>query len=269
MPFSFFSRRTHFARALEAYGLENCALSHKSHALLIGLNPRKDYPWLPLTEIPKAPKFISFFEAPVQAELIAALMRSPEAKTLEHLFIGTSHDWADKAPKRDAAERYDMTAAIATLTGARLPALSKLDLGDMEMLFNGQRLTGTLGDVTHVFDAAPNLVVLSLTGTYAFSRPVRHEKLETLSAEQSDIGCWADPPDQATITHLFSSSLPRLATLTVDIDPEEEVAFELPEIFFSCNGFPSLARLGFNKPSPVTAARLEKWSAERGIIWAA
>ena len=267
MPLPFLSRKTPFAHALEAYGLENCSLSPKSHALLVGLKARQDYPFLPLTEIPKVPRSISFLEAPIQAELVAALMRSPEAKTLEHLFIGTSHDWPGGARSHDPDDAFNMTAAVSALAGGWLPALTALTLGDMEMLFNGQRLTGTLGDVAPVFEAAPNLRQLSLTGGYALSRPVRHDRLETLSAEQSDIGCWSDPPDQATITHLFSSSLPRLTGLSIHIDSGEDVAFDLPEIFFSGNGFPSLCRIDFNKPDENAAARLKAWATRRGIIW--
>lgn len=267
MSFSFLSRKTRFAHALEAYGLENCSLSPKTHALLVGLKARKDYPFLPLVEIPKAPRFISFFEAPIQAELIGELMRSPEAKTLEHLFIGSSHDWPGTSGPHDPNEAFNMTAAVSALAGGRLPALTELTLGDMEMLFNGQRLTGTLGDVAPVFEAAPNLRQLSLTGSYTLSRPVRHERLETLSAEQSDIGCWSDPPDQATITYLFSSILPRLTRLSLRIDDWEEVAFDLPETFFSDDGFPGLVQIDFNKPKEKAAAHLKEWAARRGAIW--
>ncbi len=266
MPFPFLSTRSRFARALEAYGLGNCSLSPKSQALLVGMKPRPGYPMLPISAVPAAPKSISFFEAPIQAALIAALMRSPEAKTLEQLSIGTSHDWANKdTPDLAADDVYNMTAAVAALAGARLPALKQLTLGDMEMLYNGQRLTGTIGDVTPLFDAAPNLDELSLSGTYVFSRPVRHDRLRSLTAEQSDIGCWADPPSQESITQLFSSHLPHLTNLSIHVDSWEDVAFDLPDAFFTGGGFPALKQLDFNKLTPAAEARLADWKTSRGI----
>lgn len=249
-----------FARGLRRYGLVRCSVSDA--VVWIGLGPDREHGRTPLDQAPKAPRALFFVEAPLQVELIRAFARSREARTVEHLVIGTSHDYA--ASKRCIG--YDMAPAVAALAGARLPALTRLSLGDMEMLFNGHRLLGTIGDIGHIFAAAPSLETLDLNGHFALGAPVRHEQLRRLGYQNEDVGISGGPVSQDTFSHLLSSTCPRLTTLQIDHDDDGiDPRYEIPEGFFARSGFPSLASLVVNHLAPAAQARLTAWKAERGV----
>jgi hypothetical protein len=86
-----FRRRSSFRRAMDATGLERCSISGSD--LWVGLPPDPDYRRMPLQAVPEAPRSVLFVEAPEQLQLIAALADGPEAKTIENLMSGTSHDY--------------------------------------------------------------------------------------------------------------------------------------------------------------------------------
>lgn len=248
-----------FPAALRAYGLERCSIAGQS--VCIGLAPDAGHDLLPLHEVPDSASRVCFLEAPRQADLIRAFAASPRARTVERLVIGTSHDYAQKR-----SIGYDMAAAVAALKGARLPALKRLSLGDMEMLFNGHRLFGTLGDVTPVFDIAPRLEELSLHGHFALRRPVRHARLRALLVEVEDIGVTGGPLDQETVSNLLLSDLRSLAECALDLNDEHpEFLYAIPEAFLSGSPFPALRRLRINTLTPEASARIEAWKAKRGV----
>lgn len=249
-----------FARALRRIGLARCSVS--GSAVWIGLGPHREYGRAPLEAVPKAPRALFFVEAPLQVELIRAFARSREARTVEHLVIGTSHDYASS--KRCIG--YDMAPAVAALAGARLPALTRLSLGDMEMLFNGHRLFGTIGEIGHVFAAAPALETLDLNGHFVLAAPVGHERLRTLTYQNEDVGISGGPVSQETFSNLLSSSFPRLATLRIDHDDDEsEPRYAIPEAFFTGTGFPALVSSVMNHLEPEAEGRLAAWRRERGL----
>jgi hypothetical protein len=250
-----------FARAIEDYGLARCAVSGAT--IWVGLGPDPKYRREPLEAVPGAPTSICFVEAPDQAELIAALAAGPEAATIDHLMIGTSHDYAQKR-----AAPYDMSAAVAALEGAQLPALRQLSLGDMELLFNGHAYYGRLGDVTHVFAVAPLLEELRLRGQFALSAPVRHGRLRELTAFLDDIGVSGGPLSQETVTRLLSSELPSLSEASLSLDEEErEVDYSIPDAFFTGPSFPALAAFAMDCLTPEADDRLAAWKAARGVRW--
>lgn len=248
-----------FPAALRAYGMERCSMAGQS--MCIGLAPSADHGLLPLHDVPAAPGWVCFLEAPRQADLIRAFAASPRARTVERLVIGTSHDYAQKR-----SGGYDMAAAVAALEGARFPALKRLSLGDMEMLFNGHRLFGTLGDVAAVFDIAPHLEEISLHGHFALRRPVRHARLRSLLVEVEDVGVTGGPLDQETVSNLFLSDLPSLAECTLDLNGDyPEFLYTIPDAFLSGSPFPALQLLRINTLTPEANARIEAWKAKRGV----
>lgn len=248
-----------FPAALRAYGMERCSTT--GECVCIGLAPSADHGLLPLHEVPDSASWVCFLEAPRQADLIRAFVASPRARTVERLVIGTSHDYA-----QNRSVGYDMAAAVAALEGAKLPALKRLSLGDMEMLFNGHRLFGTLGDVTAVFDIAPQLEELRLHGHFALRRPVRHARLRSLLVEVEDIGVTGGPLDQETVSNLLLSDLPSLAECTLDLnDDHPEFLYAIPDAFLSGSRFPALRSLHVDTLTPEASARIEAWKARRGV----
>ncbi len=229
--------------------------------MCVGLAPDPDGKRLPLDSIPAKPRRIGFFDAPLQADLIRAFLNGPRARWLEYLFIGTSHDYAAKRPAG-----YDMTAPVAALKGASLPALKGLSLGDMECLFNGHRMFGTLGDITYVFDAAPALTRLWLQGHFRLPAPVRHSRLEELCVEVDDIGITDGPLNQVTVSSLLSSTFPNLATCDLDLEvADEDALYTLPAAFLTKAAFPALRVLHVNALTPPSGADLAAWKGLRGL----
>jgi hypothetical protein len=246
-----------FAHAVDDYGLARCSATGST--LWIGLAPDPDHRRAVLAAVPQAPRSLCFVEAPDQAELVGALAASPEAATLEHLMIGTSHDYARNRPIR-----YDMSAAVAALRGARWPALKHLSLGDMEQLFNGHAYYGKLGDVTHVFEAAPQLEELRLRGQFTLRGPVRHALLRDISVFVDDIGVSGGPLSQDTVSRLLSSDLPALREICLSFDDgDREADYVIPDGFFTGSRFPALTAFDMDCLAPADAARLAAWKSER------
>jgi hypothetical protein len=253
-------RTSRFARAVAAYGLQRC--SRNGTIISIGLGPHADYDRHPVTALPAEPEKLCFMEGPLQAELVAALVASPEARTLRRLMIGTSHAYDKKAH----AAGYDMMEAVAALRGAQLPALTLLSLGDMELFYNGHPLYGSLGDVTHIFAAAPQMETLQLHGDFTLSAPVRHDRLTDFTVTVDDIGCCAGPVSQETVDHLLSSSFPSLTRLDLRLNDDGGVGkLAIPEAFFHGDGFPGLRAFDMDHLLPAAAARLTIWKQERGL----
>ncbi|WP_322324856.1 hypothetical protein [Cypionkella sp.] len=252
-------RKDRFPDALRAFGLHRCAMSGES--LCIGLAPNSEYSLLPLQNIPAAPVSVCFFDAPLQADLVHAFVSSPRAATVAHLVIGTSHDYA-----KHRARGYDMTQAVAALKGTRLPMLKRLSLGDMEMLYNGHRLFGTIGDISHVFQIAPALTELRVHGHFTLAGPNRHPHLATLEVEVDDIGVTGGPLDQQTVSNLMLSDFPSLTCCDLDLSEDPpEVRYSIPPEFFSPQRSPLLRSLAINSLTAEAAVQLEKWKALRGI----
>ncbi|MBL8580255.1 MAG: hypothetical protein JNK47_23915 [Mesorhizobium sp.] len=248
-----------FDRALRDYGLSRCSMS--GNALCIGLKPHPEYNRVALETVPEAPTWVCFFEAPEQADLIRAFVTGPQAHTVERLIIGTSHDYDAKR------SGYDMTNAIAALKGARLPTLKRLVLGEMELLFNGHALYGSLGDIAHIFDAAPQLEELELCGQFSLKEPVRHEWLRTLSVSVfSDIGIGGGPLGQDTVSHLLLSHFPRLTTCFLHFDETPpDVRFSIPEEFFARPRFLAMQSFSIDALTPESETRMTEWMARRRL----
>ena len=252
-------RRDPFPAALREYGIERCSIAGQS--VCIGLAPGSEYGRLPLREVPDAPRWVCFFEAPRQADLIRAFVTSPRARNVERLAIGTSHDYAQKR-----CIGYDMSAAVAALKGAKLPSLKRLSLGDMEMLFNGHRLFGTLGDIAHVLDVAPKLEELCLHGHFALQIPGLHTRLRSLAVEVEDIGVTGCPLDQRTVSNLLLCDFPALAACDLDLnDDDPEFRYTIPDAFLSEKTFPALELLRINTLTEEADAQIEAWKARRGV----
>ncbi len=252
-------RSNPFEHALRRYGLERCSMS--GNALCIGLKPHPEYNRVALDAVPEAPSWVCFLEAPEQADLIRAFVSGPQARTVERLIIGTSHDYDAKR------SGYDMTNAIAALKGARLPALKRLVLGEMELLFNGHALYGSLGDITHIFDAAPQLDELELCGRFSLKTPMRHEWLRTLSVSVfSDIGIGDGPLSQDTVSYLLLSHFPRLTTCSLHLDETPpDVGFSIPEEFFARPRFLAMQSFSIDALTPESEARMKEWVARRSL----
>ena len=144
--------------------------------------------------------------------------------------------------------------------------LTRLSLGDMEMLFNGHRLLGTIGEIGHVFAAAPALETLDLYGHFELTAPVRHERLRSLVYQNEDIGISGGPVSQETFSNLLSSSFPRLTTLRIDHDDDEtDPRYTIPEAFLSGASVPALASVVMNHLKPATETRLAAWRHTRRV----
>lgn len=231
--------------------------------LWVGIPSHPEYDRAPLEAAPKGLKAVCFVEGPEQADLVAAFAASPECRTVEFLMIGTSHDYRNQ----EGQGTLDFSQAIAALGGTSMPALTHLTLGDMERLFNGHVYYGRVGDITHVFDMAPNLSSLYVCGCAVLRRPVRHEKLEKLIMHVDDIGVSGGPLSQATVDNILTSRFPRLRTLELALDEEEVQPYDVPEAFFADNGFPALERFGMDWLKPDIEPRLRAWASERKLRW--
>ena len=256
-----FRRRSRFVRALQTYGLERCSMTPGQ--LWVGRPPDPEHRHAPVDGVPPPLRSVCFVEGPEQAGLIAALAVSPEAETLEHLMIGTTHAYI--GPGRPTP--YDISAAVAALAGATMPALTRLVLGDMERLFNGHAYYGRVGDVTHAFDMAPGLLALRICGCMTLSRPVSHARLEGWHVDVDDIGVAGGPLSQDTVSNILGSRLPRLRTLELALDEDDVQPYDVPEPFFADNGFPALERFGMDCLTPDAERRLRAWAAGRALHW--
>jgi len=177
--------------------------------------------------------------------------------------IGTTHDYI----RPDRRLPYDMSGAVAALANAAMPALKRLSLGAMERLFNGHGYYGKVGDITPIFGTAPNLEELDVSGCFELVRPVRHERLEVLTANVDEIGVSGGPLTQETVTHILSSSFPLLRECQLALDADEVELYELPEIFFTGSGFPKLDAFYMDSLKPESEARLKVHKAARSIRW--
>lgn len=260
MPLGFFGpRTTHFTEMLEAYGLWRCSI--QGRALLVGLGPSDEYRRQPVPEGPLNSTSLCFLEGPEQTQLVDALVCGPEARTLEHLMVGSSHDYRVKD-----GTRLRIDGAVAAICTARLPALRTLSLGDMERLFNGHGIFGRLGDVAGIFDAAPRLEQLSLHGNFALSRPGRHATLRRFDVWVQEIGGTEGPLRQETVDNILLSRFPALESMELGLEEYDRVDdYTIPDGFFAANGFPSLTTLRVDCLGPAAEARLSAWKAGRGI----
>jgi hypothetical protein len=249
-----------FARAVEDYGLANCSTTGET--IWLGLRPSPEHRRAALLAVPQAPRSLCFVEAPDQTALIAALAASAEAASLEHLMIGTSHDYIPNRPIR-----YDMSAAVAALRGARWPALKHLSLGGMELLFNGHAYYGKLGDVSDIFDAAPQLEELRLHGQFMLRGPVRHDRLKDLSVFVDDIGVSGGPLTQDTVSNLLLSDVPALSKVCLSLeDGDREADYLIPDAFFEGSRLSALTAYEMDCVAPEDNTRLAGWKSARGLL---
>ena len=257
-----FRRQSRLEEALARYGWDRCSVSTNGQ-LWIGLAPHNEYARVPTNSLPQDLKQVCFVEGPEQAELVEAFAASPEALRIEFLMIGTSHDYA----KRRGPGPYNFAPAIGALRQAGLPALRRLSLGDMEQLFNGHVYYGSIGNITHVFDIAPQLEELAVCGCAILERPVTHERLETLHLRVDDIGVSGGPLGQPTIDNILTSRLPALRTLELSLDTQDVQPYAVPEAFFTSNGYPALESFGMDCLTPDAQSRLRAWAETRNVRW--
>lgn len=255
---------TLFGQALAGYGLGNCLANDTT--LWIGADGSQDWPnSRRVKACPAARVRVDFLAAPVQAELIAAFIDGPEALVVEELFIGTSQ-WYFKSYAREDFPGYDMVEAVAALRGAYLPALRSLTLGDMEDLSGGLRMFGTVGEISHVFAAAPSLKYLGLHGNFTLDAPVRHDSLRTLEALFDNCGVTGDPITQETFSALLSSSLPNLETLLLALtDGGDDDDLNIPDAFLSPGHLPRLVDLELDRLDWKARGRLDDFLRARRI----
>ena len=251
-----FRHRSSFRQALEAAGLGRCSISGKD--LWVGLPPDPDHNRLPVLAVPEAPRSVLFVEGPEQVQLITALADSPEATTIENLMIGTSHDYI---PSRRTP--YDFSAAMAALMNAKMPALKRLIVGEMELLFNGHGYYGHLGNITDLVRVAPNLAELHMCGRAVFTRPIRHDRLQVLSLVADDIAGNSGATAPETVSNLLSSHFPEMTQLHLSLGADAAPSYSIPEAFYSGVNMPSLRDVEVDCLEPVHRERLEKWKADR------
>lgn len=262
LDLSLFLRQSRLEEALAHYGWDRCSVS-TSGQLWVGLGPHNEFGRVSTSSLPKDLKQVCFVEGPEQAGLVETFATSPEALRIELLMIGTSHDYA----KRRGPGPYNFAPTIDALRHGSLPALRRLSLGDMEQLFNGHVYYGSIGNITHVFDIAPQLEELALYGCAILDRPVTHRRLEELHLRVDDIGVSGGPLGQATIDNILTSRLPALRMLELSLDVEGVQPYEVPEAFFTCNGYPALEDFGMDCLTPDAQSRLRAWAETRNVRW--
>lgn len=243
--------RTRFLKALKRFGWSEC--SWAGDTLLVGLPPDRTLGRWTVITLPRDVRKIAFLQGPLQADLIRALARSTVARDLTHLTIATSHDYAER--KLGA---YDFRPAIAALKATHFPQLESLSLGNMEQLFNGHRYFGTLGDISHVFDAAPKLTTLNLHGQCALGSPITHHCLTELFLEVDDIGVNGGPISRDTLDHLLTSNLPALTQMELSLaDGTPNDRYALPDVARMHAGMPRLKSIHIDCLSEEGLLRLQ------------
>ncbi len=230
-------RKDPFHKALQAIGFDQCSVTD-TH-LNIGLAPQPPETQ-PMSEVPKTPRKVNFFAAPAQVAVIEAFVQAPQAQTAQTLFIGTSHDYAQKP-----SDGWDFRAALAPLRGRTFPTVTTLILGEMEMLFNGEPLFGDLGDIGFVLDAFPALETLDLYGSFNMDTPAQHDRLHTLSVQVDGIHVGSDEVTQDTIDALLTSRFPALQSLDLDVD-DGSGTLQLPAEDTLRDRFPNLRALSLD-----------------------
>ena len=247
-----------FEAALRDYGLDRCSINER--VLIVGVGPDEPLGG-PIETVPSMPERVLFADGAEQVALIGAFLASSVAARVRHLAIGSSHLVAERRGSLDFSD------AVAALEGATLPALETLSLGDMERLFNGHRYFGGLGDIAPVFHAAPNLRALDLNGRFSLSRPVRHARLETLSATVDDIGVTLGSPSQATLDNLLSGDFPAMREISLDLDDgdPDSVDYVLPPRFLSGAAMPVLRAFSLDRLDPPSRDRLDALARATGM----
>lgn len=255
---------TRFGAALVDYGLERACANDTT--LWIGLDGRGELGnAAPLHAPPAARQRVVFLEAPVQADLIAAFVASPEAERVEDLFIGTAQDYPGRWP-RETFPGYDMAAAVGALRSATLPALRQLTLGDMEDRAGGFRLFGTVGEISHVFAAAPQLAYLGLHGNFALATPVRHGTIDTIETLFDTYGVTGETITQETLDNLLLSDFPSLSRMLLEMsEGGDEADRTLPDGFLAPGHMPALRMLEIDRLTPAAGAELSRLKALRRL----
>jgi hypothetical protein len=206
--------------------LRRCSISGGD--FWIGLAPDPDHGRVAVERAPAAPKSVLFLEGPEQDDLIADFVQGPWVEVVENLVIGTSHGYI----RPEHPTPYDFTRAVAALNGASMPALKRLSLGDMELLFNGHGYYGRLGDIAHVFDMAPQLEEARICCNAELSRSVQHEHLRMLVMTADYVAGHCAPMSQATFTRLLTSRFRSLTECDLSLEADEALFYQLPEAFF-------------------------------------
>ncbi len=137
----------------------------------------------------------------------------------------------------------------------------------MEKLFNGHAYYGRVGDITPVFAAAPNLERLEVCGCFALTRAVHHDRLEALTILLDEIGVSGGPLSQATVTNLLSSRSLRLRECELALDEDFAPLYDIPDAFFSGDGFPALEAFAMDRLNPDAEQRLSAFKSLRGLRW--
>jgi hypothetical protein len=82
-----------------------------------------------------------------------------------------------------------------------------------------------------------------------------------------DIGVSGGPLGQPTIDNILTSRLPALRILELSLDVESVQPYEVPEAFFTSNGYPALECLGMDCLTPDAQSRLRAWAETRNVRW--
>ena len=254
-----------FEQALAEYGYENC--SCENERLFIGLGP-KDI-GQPVTELSDAFTYVCFFAAPEQVALLQDFVNSEFAQHVTHLFIGTSHDYAERVSTgRVALELpYYFDKAIDVFKGAHLPALKWLSIGDMELLFNGQALHGYAGDISPVFPACPNLETLEVWSMFRMDQIVDHAAIQEIGIEADGLCMVKETDEQVdaqSVTNLLSSRFENLRVLELDIPETDTTQYTIPEAFFEQPSMPALKILNLGGFGDHIANQMDIWQQGTG-----
>lgn len=247
---------TRFGRSLRRFGYARCSQMHG--ALLVGLGPAGELR-REVHHLPKLPNTVAFLEGPAQIELISDFLQSPEAQQVSTLKIGVSQSYAARRP----VEGFDLTKVMSLFKGRHLPNLRSLCLGDMFVLHNSPVRSCRIGDITPVFDAAPNLRMLDLCGPFFLTRPVKHAHLQEVSVHVDATSGQEAVISQQTFTNLMMSKLPEVQSLSLLSDAVEVVPLDLPAAFDPRAQMPKLAAFEVENLTPES---LQRYNALQEVL---
>ena len=241
---------TRFGRSLRRFGHRRC--SSMQGALLVGLGPEGELRSAVLN-LPDQLDTVAFLEGPAQIELISDFLQSPEAQQVSTLKIGTSQLYAARRP----AEGFDLGKVMSLFKGRHLPNLRSLCLGDMFVLYNSPVRACRIGDITPLFDAAPNLRMLDLCGPFFLTRPVEHAHLQEVSVHVDAASGQEAVISQQTFTNLMMSKLLEVQSLSLLSDATEDVPLDLPTAFDPRAQMPKLTAFEVENLTPESQQRYD------------
>jgi hypothetical protein len=183
-----------------------------------------------------------FYLGANQYNLIESFTKSHYAKYVESLAIG------DSSYGNGAGRDYSQIVKI--LAQGSFPGISILRLGVWELFSNSHCLYGTLGDISDLCRAMPNLEELWLYGSFSLLKPPVLKNLKKLYIELDDpiTGINGGYISNETLCHLLSGHYPLLEELSAYLEIEDEEPrheYTFPDAFLTGTSVPTLKKIEF------------------------